>query len=130
MRKAIEKIRTIYCWLFAASSVLYFGLGVAVIRHMIQRHYSVLSSRYPPFAAFYLLLATVLAVACLTTRRKTQSGKTWGIVASMTYIVFSHFELPLLRPHYLVMVAIGVTGLAAFIWQDDNQVSEIESSLN
>lgn len=119
-----DTIRRIYSWLFLVWSMLSLWLGFEVIKHMIQRHHPFLPPQNLLLAPFYPLLACTLAVAWWTIWKRKRSGKTWGMVASITYILFSHFREPWHHPHTAVTTVIGVVGLAAFMWQDDNRALE------
>ena len=111
-------IRKLMCWLFAISSVLCLWNAVRLIQHTMHRNDAFQSSRSFFIASFLPVLAIIYSLAWWTVLKDKRSAKSWGIVASLTFVF-----LPILGrlassrsfPSSLwIMLGIGVLGLVAF----------------
>lgn len=120
----IHEFRKFLCWVFALSSLLCLWNAITIIQRIIHLHDASLPLRTLLLAMFFPVLVTIYGTAWWTGWKEKSSGRRWGIAASITYTLLSlwetlHFSRPLLGP-IGVMLAIGIIGLAGFLWPGTN----------
>ena len=119
----MQDIRKLLSWIFACTSLLYLFLFVRSI-HAINRSYALLTLRnLLIFVLFEVVVAALTGLAWWAILKGKSSGRLWGIMASLMYIlIFLRpiiFSLPTSWLHHGGALVIGITGLVAFLHHDE-----------
>lgn len=128
----MNTIRKLLCWLFAISSLLCVWNALKIILRLIHQHSTFLSPRILVIAAFFPVLAVLLAIAWWTVWKKKPSGRAWAVAACLTFVllplwgIFSSRSVPFSLG---VMLAIGVACLVILLWPVEKETSEDDASL-
>jgi hypothetical protein len=119
-------LRTLMGWVFAAESLLNLShLVRAPLTHPLAR---VLKPRYMLYLATFLVAGIVYAIASRIVLKLRPTAKTWGIIASLTYL------LVLIRPYafsmriswlgYTPAIILGTAGLLIFALPEKYSIAD------
>ena len=128
----VNIIKKFLSWVFAVSALLCIWNGLKIILRMINRHYGFSAPRHLLLASVFPILTIIWAVAWWTVWRRKPSGKGWGIVASLTYVllpVWTIYSSHSLAFSLGAMLALGVIGLVVFIWPAGKPTPEDDDPL-
>jgi hypothetical protein len=112
-------VRKLICWLFALSALFCVWNGYRLILYILHRHDAFQTARSWGVALIMPILATIYFIAWWAIWTNKTSARTWGIVASLTFIL-----LPVWGMFYFsgslpggvaVMLAIGIAGVVVFL---------------
>ncbi len=122
----MNTIRKLLGWLFAISSVLCLWHSPQFVLRIISRHYN-LSFRNLLAVSIFPILAILYGIAWWTVWRKWRSGRFWGALACLTYVVFPIWTVIMFRSLPLVLLAmfvIGATALIIILWPTHEEPEE------
>jgi len=112
------------CWIFAITSLQYLTISLQNILYAGQQNYVISPIRSlltPP--VFSILVAFICGLAWWTVWKEKTLARTWAIAASFMYVlIFLRQYIIPLRPtwdHRAGSLFIGIVGLAAFLWRDE-----------
>jgi hypothetical protein len=108
-------------WVFAVSSLVAICFAPRLILDVFRwRSHTLFPIRSLLLCAVFPAMAIVFGIAWWTIWKDRPSAKEWGITASTLHILASLLPFILLRRSIvecqLLGVALGVTGLVAFLW--------------
>jgi len=114
------------CWIFAVRSVQYPIISLRIILYTIHQSHALPLLRGPLAAAsFSAVVSASSGLAWWAVWKGKFSARGWAIAASLTNVLlfFWQFISPS-RPvwdHHVSVLLIGIVGLVAFLWPDDQQ---------
>jgi hypothetical protein len=119
-------LRKFMSWIYAISSLR--CLQIALLRILaIQRDHTSLPLHNVLLASVFSVQAIIFGLAWWTVFRKEPSARSWGIIASLTYIVISLWSIINFSRSvwgaFGVLLAAGITGLIVFLWRDKHDGS-------
>jgi hypothetical protein len=112
-------IRKLLCWLFAISSLLCLWNGFQLILRFAHRQYIASSLHNLLIASLFPALAILYAIAWWTVWKKRPSGRVWGAIACLTYVVLPIWNIIAFRSLPLslgVMLLVGILALVILLW--------------
>jgi len=115
----MNTIRNLLAWLFAISSLLCLWHSVKFALRIINWHFTHLSFPGLLAVSIFPALAILYGIAWWTVWRKWRSGRFWGAVACLTYVVFPIWAVIKFRSLPLALLAmfvIGATALIIILW--------------
>jgi hypothetical protein len=112
-------IRKFLCWLFAISSLLCLWNGLLLILRFVHRQYIALSFHNLLIASLLPALTILYGIAWWTAWKKRPSGRVWGIIACLTYVLLPIWNLVAFRSlsiSLMIMLLVGILALVILLW--------------
>lgn len=126
-------IRKFLCWLFAISSLVCLWNSLRFVLRFIHQHSLHQSLDGVFVVALFPTLALIYGIAWWTVWKKKRSGKAWGAVACLTYILFPLWGMIISRSVSLslaVMLVVGILILLILLWPAEEEPSEDDLPFN
>jgi hypothetical protein len=117
-RSDIQGLRKVMCWFFAFMSLRYVLDPRVSILYAIHRHYALLPLRNLVTITLDVAVPIISGLGWWTVWKQKPSGRLWGILASVTYILIFlrliiFFPVSAWWRHFGVL-ALGIIGLVVF----------------
>jgi len=119
----MRMLRTLLCWLFGISSLFCLWNASWLVLRIMHRHDAFQTSRSFLIAGILPVFAVIYSVAWWTVWKEKPTARGWGIAASLINVLFpvwGIFHSSRSLPGAIgIMFGVGVAGLVAFLWRNE-----------
>jgi len=123
----MHNLRKFMSWIYAISSLRCLQIAFFRFLHTIRLHYAFLPLRNLLIPTEFSVLAIIYGLTWWAVFKGEPSARGWGITASLTYIFIPLWSIIYFSRSvwgaFGVMLAIGIAGLVAFLWRDEQHDS-------